>query len=119
MSSAGASASNYSQFPDPFMDMASTAMPKDIKQAMRWCQFIFSVNSVYASAIRRVISYFITDIVIESVNGSDDDKSAVGDEEKEKYLQFLNDDLGIRTHLCDVALDFLVYGNKTDVYELP
>lgn len=101
------------------MDMASTAMPKDIKQAMRWCQFIFSVNSVYASAIRRVISYFITDIVIESINGSDDDKSSVGDEEKEKYIQFLTDDLGIRTHLCNVALDFLVYGNSYTSVLLP
>lgn len=99
------------QFPDPFCDMASTAMPKDIKEAMRWCQFIVSVNGTYRAAIQRIISYFITDIELVA-SSNQDGKDTIGDEEKAKYLEFLNDVLGIKVQLSNIAMDYLVYGNS-------
>ena len=95
-------------FPDPFCDVASLAMPDTIQDAMRWCEYILLKQNSYREAIGRVISYFITDIEISSVGGDD----RVGREEKTKYLDFLNDTLGIKAILNAVALDYLCYGNS-------
>jgi hypothetical protein len=115
----GSGDNSYSRFPDPYMDMASTAMPKDIKSAMRWCQFIVSVNNTYESAIRRVLSYFLTDVEIAAKNKAADGKDDIGEDEKSKYLEFLNDVLGIRSVLMDVGMDYLVYGNSWTSVLLP
>lgn len=104
-------ASRFSeQFPDPFCDMASLAMPDNIQDANRWCEFILNKFGPYREALRRVISYFITDVEIISPRGSADKR--VGREEKQKYLDFLEDTIGIKTVLSTVALDFLGYGNS-------
>jgi len=94
-------------FPDPFCDVASMAMPENIQDALRWCEFLLVKNGPYREAIRRIISYFITDV--EIVAAADE---RIGREEKQKYLDFLNDTLGIKNILHDVALDFLGYGNS-------
>jgi len=98
------------QFPDPFCDIASLAMPETIQDALRWCEFILNKQGPYREALKRIISYFITDIEIVSPTG-DSDKQ-VGREEKQKYLDFLNDTLGIQTILHSAALDYLGYGNS-------
>jgi hypothetical protein len=101
-------------FPDPFMDYASTVMPENIRDALRFCEFIFHTNSMVREAARRIISYFITDIDIQGVNG---DK--LGDDEKQKYLTFLNDTLKIKNILHSAGLDFLCYGNSFSSLVLP
>jgi len=58
-------------------------------------------NGVYRSAVDRIVSYFITEVEID---GTDRDG-------KEKYMDFLNDTLGIHALLRQVALDFMTYGN--------
>jgi hypothetical protein len=98
------------QFPDPFCDIASLAFPKNIQDALRWCEFVLMKNGPYREALNRVISYFITDIEIVSPTGDPDKR--IGQEEKQKYLDFLNETLGIKTILHSVALDYLGYGNS-------
>ena len=93
--------SQTSPFPDPFCDYASTVMPTSVEHAFRWCEFIALSQGVYKSAIDRVIAYFITDIEIENASK----------ENKEKYLDYLNNTLGIYPILKQVALDLIVYGN--------
>lgn len=95
------------QFPDPFCDVASMAMPRTMQDALRWCEYIMLRMGPYREAINRVISYFITEIEISAVQGQ-----RIGREEKQKYLDFLNDVLGIKAVLHTVALDFLAYGNS-------
>lgn len=102
---------NNDQFPDPFCDMASLAMPETIQDALRWCEYIIMANGPYRSAISRVISYFITDIEIVA-SGGGDGEDRIGREEKQKYLDFLNDTIGIKNVLHTVALDYLTYGNS-------
>ena len=46
-------------FPDPFMDYASTVMPENIRDALRYCEFIFNSNSMIRESARRILSYFI------------------------------------------------------------
>jgi hypothetical protein len=74
------------------------------------CEFVLVKNGPYREALSRVISYFLTDVEISSPGG--DVEQRVGREEKQKYLDFLNDTLGIKTVLHSIALDYLGYGNS-------
>ena len=105
------------RFPDPFMDIASQAFPSNIQDALRWCEFVLMKNGPYREALNRVISYFITDIEIVSTTGESDKR--IGREEKQKYLDFLNETLGIKTALHTVALDYLSYGNSFTTLLVP
>lgn len=107
------SAAGYSSesFPDPFMDMASMTMPKDIREALYWCEFLLMANGTYRSALSRVVSYFLTDIEIIAA-GSGDDENRISRAEKQKYLDFMNNTLGITNILRTVAMDLLIYGNS-------
>jgi hypothetical protein len=99
------------QFADPFMSFSSMAMPTNIDEANRWVEFIMGASGVYRAAVSRVIAYFITDIEIQSKSDGDG-KERIGKEEKQQYIDFLENKLGIRTLLQTVALDFLTYGNS-------
>ena len=101
-------------FPDPFMDYASTVMPENIRDALRYCEFTFHANSMIREAARRIISYFITVIDVQGVNGE-----KLGDDEKQKYQSFLNDTLKVKQILHSVGLDFLCYGNSFTSLVLP
>lgn len=106
------------RFPDPFCDMASLAMPDTIQDALRWCEYIVMANGTYRSAISRVISYFITDVeIVAAGRGQGEDR--LGTEEKQKYLDFLNDTLGIKNVLSTVALDYMTYGNSFTSLAVP
>ncbi len=106
------------RFPDPFCDMASMAMPETIQDALKWCEYILMANGPYRSAIARVISYFITDIEI-SAPGGGNGRNKIGREEKQKYEDFLNDTIGIKSVLGTVALDYLCYGNSFTSLTVP
>ncbi len=93
-------------FPDPFMDMASTAMPDQHKNVLDWCEFIFMSNGTYRMAMERIISYFLTDIEI----GSPGDDT-IGDDEKEKYSTYLKESLDGLTVLQSLTRDRMCYGN--------
>lgn len=105
----GARGRGTEQFPDPFCDMASLAMPETMTDALRWCEYIAMANGPYRSALERVLSYFLTDIEIEGA----------GRDEKEKYKDFFNDTLGIKNVLRVVGLDYLVYGNSFTTVMMP
>lgn len=66
-----------------------------------WCEFIYLSNGSYRSASRRVVRYFLTEIVIDGES----------DEEQDKYTEFLNDKLHLMGQLAEVGDDYLVYGN--------
>ena len=95
------------RFPDPFCDIASLSMPESIQAALRWSEFIVNCNGPYRQAIDRVVSYFLTDIQI-----LDSGVSELSREEKDKYLAFFNDTLGVKNALHSVGLDYLTYGNS-------
>lgn len=90
-------------FPDPFLDYASTAMPRSIREALEWSEYIFTAHGFYSSAIERVLSYFLTPL---EISGED-----IGADEKEKYEKFFENTLQLRRQAWLVARDFLCYGN--------
>jgi hypothetical protein len=97
--------SNFSgspeQFPDPYVDVATLAMPQSMRNALQWSQYIYTTNGTYRMAMERIISYFLTDIEIEDAS----------DEEKTKYEEFMRDVLDIMTELQNGCRDRMCYGN--------
>lgn len=67
------------------------------------CEYIMNNNGVYKTAVKRILSYFITEVEV----GNDD----TGDDEKSKYENFLNDVLQIKKILFNVGMNFITYGN--------
>jgi hypothetical protein len=102
------------RFPDPFCDIASMQMPTTIASALSWSEFLLEANGTYREALRRIVSYFITDVEI-----IDDGDKKVGKAERDQYLTFLNDVLGIKNVLHTVAMDYLCYGNSFTSVMMP
>lgn len=85
---------------NPFADMASVAMPDSHTDMLLWSETIICNNGELRTAIEKVLSYFITDIII----------SGCSDKERERYEKFL-EDLGIRRILYEIGFNYLIYGN--------
>lgn len=99
--SSGISLSGVNKFPNPFWDIASEYVPRDITSILEWCEYLFMTFGTYRAAAKRVVRYFLTELVLEG----EDEK------EKEKYEKFLNDELHLMQRLADIGDDFMVYGN--------
>ena len=94
-------------FPSPFLDMASLAMPEDIRTALKWCEYIFQANGTYRQAMERVISYFLTDVDVTALST----QSQLGDDEKEKWSSFLTESIDILGAVQQIDRDRICYGN--------
>lgn len=99
-------------FPDPFMDMASLAMPQTMQYALKWSEYIACSNGEYMQAINRTLSYFITEIELSEI---EDDK------EKQDMLDYLHNPAGIDI-LDDVqtaGMNYMIYGNDFSSMIIP
>ena len=97
------SSSGEGAFADPFNDAATQQMPTTMKSALWWSEYIWLINGTFRMAMKRVLSYFLTDIEISG---------EAGDAEKKNYKDKLNDDLGIMSFLSLALEDRLAYGNS-------
>jgi len=88
-------------FPDPYMDYASTQMPRSIYDVFRWAEYCWLTYGTYRMAMQRVVRYFLTRI--ELTDASDD--------EKEKYDEFI-ENLGLLGHLAESGDNYIAYGNE-------
>jgi hypothetical protein len=89
------------KFPNPFFDIASEYVPNDINQILEWCEYLYLTMGTYRSASRRVVRYFLTEIVLEGES----------DAERQDFESFLDDDLHILSELAQIGDDFMTYGN--------
>ncbi len=89
------------QYPDPFLDIASLSVPTNMRSALYWCEYVFSMFGTYRMAMERVISYFLTDV--EILDASDD--------ETEKWESFLNDTLDVKSSVQNGLRGRECYGN--------
>lgn len=94
-------AGSSDNFPSPWNDVASLAMPTNHRSALAWAEFLFSQMGTYRMAMERVIAYFLTDVEIR--NASED--------ESEKWKKFLTETLGIHALLQTALRDMVAYGN--------
>lgn len=104
----GISGSLGQQFPNPFDDMSSQAMPHGHRNALLWAEFIWNHNGTYRMAMSRVVSYFLTRIDVKPLH----QQLGLGEDEKEKWKHFLNEQLGITNLLQAVGVDRECYGNS-------
>src|SRR6185437_4112198 len=98
-------------FPDPFLDIASTAMPVNPQDVLYWAEHICSKNGPFREALRRIVSYFLTDI---EVVGED-----VPLEEQDKFKAYLTDQLDYRSVLNVGLTNYAVYGNDFSFLHQP
>lgn len=91
----------YRQYPDPFLIHSKYLMPRSVAELMRWCESIWIHNGTYSRALKRVIAYFITKI----------DVTDCSEEEKQKFIDMLEDTLHITQFMTDAGADFMAYGN--------
>jgi len=89
-------------YPDPFMDLASLAVPNNMRSALYWAEYVYSMFGTYRMAMERVISYFLTDI--EILDASDD--------ETEKWTAFSDDTLDVKTLIQNMLRNRECYGNS-------
>jgi hypothetical protein len=87
--------------PDPFLTYSVMLMPRTIEALLRWAEQLWSRNSTYAQACRRVVRYFITDVILSS--GSED--------EKKRWTKYLKKSIHILRELESVGDDVACYGN--------
>lgn len=92
------------QFPDPFLDIATTAMPQNIRSALRWAEYIYGSYGPYRMAMERIISYFLTDVEVGD--------SQTHDDVKDKWTEYLTDKFDIFTHMQNSLRNRMCYGNS-------
>ena len=99
-SASGITRSGLYKYPNPFCDIASEYVPRDLNTIFEWCEYLFLTMGTYRAAAQRVVRYFLTDIVLEGET----------DDEQEKYEDFLNNRLHIMQELAEIGDDYMVYG---------
>lgn len=102
-------ASSAKWLPAPWDDEVSRRAPIDIVSALHWCEYAALTNQTVYAAIRRLVSYFITEIEIENVDRK----------EKERLLDYLYDTLHIDSHLYAIGMDYMIYGNSFSTIYTP
>ena len=105
----GNSDRSASGFPDPYFDIASTQMPRSLYDVLRWCEHVWLSNGTYRMASQRIVRYFLTKIEL----------SDIGDDEKEKYEEFLEKQARLLDTLAYVGDDWLCYGNAFVSMRIP
>lgn len=97
------------RLPDPYKDIASHALPTNIKEALEWAEFVSNTNGLYRSALRRVAAYCITEVEVVPAKAA---KEKTDQEKREKYLKIFNTDkLDARRLGVEFAMALMVYGN--------
>jgi hypothetical protein len=100
----GPSASTYTgaeKFSNPFYDIASDYVPRNIYDTFRWAEYLYVTMGTYKSAARKVVRYFLTDI----------DFTGASEQEQKNYKDFMYNDLHVMTQLAEIGDEFSVYGN--------
>jgi len=90
-------------FADPYLDVASTAMPLSIPAMLRHAEWFSVTNETFREALNKVAAYFVTDIEIEG---------DLGDDEKRNQKDYLKDQMRLMSSLVEASLNRLVYGNQ-------
>lgn len=90
-------------YADPFVDVASAAMPVSVPAMLRHAEWFAVRDETFREALNRVAAYFVTDVEIDGELGQD---------EKDAQKDFLEQEMGIVPRLVEATLSHLVYGNQ-------
>lgn len=98
----GVAEAGRGKYPNPFCDIASEYVPSDLTTIFELCEYLTLTMPPFRAVSRRVVRYFLTELVLDG--GSDEDMK--------KYEDFLNNKLHIMQQLAEIGDDFQVYGNS-------
>jgi len=93
--------SGLGKFPNPFFDIASEYVPRNLRQIFEWSEYLYLTYGTYRTAARKVVRYFLTELVLDGES----------EDERDQYQDFLDNDLHMLTQLAQIGDDFMVYGN--------
>jgi hypothetical protein len=97
-------------FPHPYFDIASQYVPKNIKDAFSWAEYLYYKVGTYHSATNRIVRYLLTDLKIHG------EKT----ESTEWYEDvFKGTNLNLKGETILGGTDLLVYGNHFASVYLP
>jgi len=97
----GITRSGALKFPNPFFDIASEYVPSEINSIFEWCEFLYLTMGTYRSATRKVVRYFLTEIIL----------TGESEDEREEIQDMLEKQLHMLTELAQIGDDFMTYGN--------
>jgi hypothetical protein len=97
----GVTQAGAGKFPNPFFDIASEYVPRNLNQIFEWAEYIYMTYGTYRSAARKVVRYFLTELVLDGESET----------EREQYKDFLDNKLHMLTQLASIGDDYLCYGN--------
>jgi hypothetical protein len=98
----GITRSGANKYPNPFCDIASEYVPRDLNVIFEWCEYIFLTFGTYRAAAQRVVRYFLTELELDGET----------DDEREDYKDFLDNTLHLIQQLAEVGDEFMVYGQS-------
>ena len=90
------------RYPSPFFDLATTYMPKSIKQLFQWCAYYFKVHPLINAVVYKMSEYPITKIIVET-----DDPNL-----KRKWEEVIENILQVRKFQIASNLDYNTFGNS-------
>jgi len=94
--------SSTSLFPAPWEDIIARQAPITIQDALYWCEYVALTNQTLSSALRKLVSFFVTEVEVLDVERK----------EAQKIKDYIYDALYIENVLNSIGLDYLVYGNS-------
>ncbi len=89
------------QYPSPYVDIASTYLPRTIKEILHLCRYYFRTNPICNPIIRALSEYPVSDINIDE---DDPDIRAM-------WQEIIDNILKLKPICIEVGLDFFTYGN--------
>jgi len=96
-------------FPHPFFDISSQYVPQEIRDALKWAEFMYLRNTMYKSATDRIVRYGITEIAYKGEPT----------QSTEKYKELLEEHLHVKSRTIESSTDLLVYGNTFNSMHFP
>ena len=90
------------KYPNPFFDLASNYLPKNIKTLFKYCRNFFYTNGFIRNVVTKLTEYPITDI---QFNSNLDPAVA------NKYDIAFKEKLKLKSLLIEIGLDYFTYGN--------
>jgi len=91
------------EYPDPFLDVASTKLPKSRQKLLEMCFLFATTHPQISPIVKKLAKYPITRVIVNTENSQDS--------LREKWEDALEKELNIYEASESVGLDFFGYGN--------
>ena len=94
-------------YPNPFLDLSSTYVPKDIKKLFTLARHFYLKNDLLHTIINKLTEYPITDLLFEST----EDGVKLDLDTKDNYREAFYHTWKIKRLLVEIGMDYHVFGN--------